>query len=100
MNHSHMLLPRADRTVQRLRPGFQDRARNWIGVGFGVGFGVGLLLSGRLSAQSAPERSLTAWLPDVQWKAPALPVQFRCGGSGSADFLRRCQVTQEQLAAT
>ena len=70
--------------------------RNWIGLVFGVY----LLLTGRLSARSTSEGSLLAWLPAVQWTVPALPVQFRYGGSDSADFLCRCQVSQEQPAAS
>ena len=96
MNHSYLQLRRPDRTAQHLCPSLPVRVGHWIPLVLGVS----LLLTGRFSAQSAPERSLPAWLPAAQWKAPALPVQFRYGGSDSADFLRRCQVTQEQPAAT
>ena len=59
-----------------------------------------LLFAGRLGAESAPKPSLSTWLPAMQWTPPALPVQFRYGGSDSADFLRRCQVSQEPPAPT
>jgi alpha-galactosidase len=45
-------------------------------------------------------KPLSTWLPETQWTAPALPVRFRYGGLDSAEFLRRCLVSEEPPAAT
>jgi len=70
--------------------------QNWLCLVIGVC----LLLTGQPCARAAGGSSLATWLPAVQWTPPALPVQFRFGGNDSADFLHRCQLTQEQPAVT